>query len=187
MRHEQGSAKNSPFKWLRTSWRFARVACAAPHNSLNLLESEPERARFNASSRSAVVSSRQDEPKVEFVNHPRSVFASVSNGWAFRTAGDGGWGAPDTARNQRAAHVLMRGTGALERGYNDASAGGDIHIVPRPGSLHSRWFEAAPLPRIRSLPGLSLRYPSGSRRLGQLCDGPSRRASPRRRQRLRRH
>src|SRR5206468_13007637 len=87
----------------------------APHNSLNLLESQPERARFNASSRPAVVSSRQEEPKVEFVNHPRSVFASVSSGWAFRRAGDGGWGAPDTARNQRAAHILMRGTGALER------------------------------------------------------------------------
>ena len=68
----------------------------------------------------------------------------------------------------QAPRGLLRGVGALERGYNDASFGGDNDAVPRPGPFHSRWFEASPLPRFRSRPGRSLHRPARPRRLGEL-------------------
>jgi hypothetical protein len=81
---------------------------AASHNRLNLLESQPERAPFNGSSYTAVDSSRENEPEVEFINHPRAVSGSANSGWAFRAVGDGGWGAPDRRGIIRAARLCAR-------------------------------------------------------------------------------
>src|SRR3954451_10805396 len=53
--------------------RLASEGDAALHNSLNLLESAPERAWLNGSPHSARDSSRASELPGEIVNHPTAV------------------------------------------------------------------------------------------------------------------